>query len=113
MDLTQSITLGSARCEFCSLLYSSPQLFHQSFRKVDEYIPTCSFDNSDKWKQAEILMSDYRNVLERREELTLELASMERQNMDMEKELAEKLREKVNDELAFPPSSVISEVGKK
>lgn len=67
-----------------------------------------SFDYSDEWNQAEILMSNYKSILERREELNLELASVERQNLDMEKELAEKLQDKVNKELAFPPSSLIS-----
>lgn len=56
-------------------------------------------------------MSNYKSILERREELNLELASVERQNMDMERELAEKLKDKVNTELAFPPSSLISAVG--
>jgi hypothetical protein len=65
-------------------------------------------DNSDEWSQAEILISNYKSILERREELNLELASVERQNLDMEKELAEKLQDKVNKELAFPPSSLIS-----
>lgn len=55
-------------------------------------------------------MSNYKIILERREELNLELASVERQNMDMERELAEKLKNKVNTELAFPPSSLISAV---
>ena len=53
-------------------------------------------DNSDEWSQAEILISNYKSILERREELNLELASVERQNLDMEKELAEKLQDKVN-----------------
>ncbi len=52
-------------------------------------------------------MSNYKSMLERREELNVELARMERQNMDMEKELAEKLKDKMNKELAFPPSSLI------
>jgi hypothetical protein len=69
------------------------------------------FDKSDEWSQAEILMSNYKSILERREELNLELASVERQNMDMERELAEKLKDKVNTELAFPPSSLMSAVG--
>lgn len=58
-----------------------------------------------------MLMSTYKSILERREELNVELASAERQNMAMEKELAEKLKDKVNKELAFPPSSLMSEVG--
>ena len=62
-----------------------------------------SFDKSDEWNQAETLMSNYRNVLERRESLNSESVSMKRQNEKLEEELRSKLKEKVNEELAFPP----------
>jgi len=68
----------------------------------------CSFDKSDQWNQAEALMSSYRNMLERREGLNSEVASMERLNGRLEKELRSNLSEKVNEELAFPPSAMIS-----
>lgn len=58
-----------------------------------------------------MLMSDYKSILERREDLNQELTLVERQNMVMEKELAEKLKDKVNKELAFPPTSLLSAVG--
>ncbi|KAL7550302.1 hypothetical protein ACHAWF_013545 [Thalassiosira exigua] len=65
-------------------------------------------DISDEWKQAETLMSNYRTILERREGLNSEVASMKRHNVILEDELKSKLKEEVNDELAFPPSSMIS-----
>lgn len=67
-----------------------------------------SFDKSNEWKQAETLMSKHRNVLERREGLNSEVASMGLQNVGLEKKLSNRLTEKVNDELVFSPSNAIS-----
>ena len=66
-----------------------------------------SFEKSDEWNQAEMLMSDYRNILERRKSLNSESTSMKQQNEKLEEELRSKLKEKVNEELAFPPSGMI------
>lgn len=67
-----------------------------------------SGDKSDEWNQAETLMEDYRSMLERREDLNSELAMMEEQNLKLEQELESKLKEKINEELAFPPTKMIS-----
>ena len=53
-------------------------------------------------------MSNYRTILERRESLNSEVAAMEQKNMQLEEELKSKLKSKVNKDLAFPPSSMIS-----
>ena len=53
-------------------------------------------------------MSNYRTILERRESLNSEVQKMEENNLKLEEELKSKLNEKVNDDLAFPPSSMIS-----
>ncbi len=52
-------------------------------------------------------MTNYKNVLERRESLNVEVDSMERRNEKLEKELESKLADKINDELVFPPSKLI------
>lgn len=64
--------------------------------------------NNDEWSQAEMLMSNYKNILERRDELNTQLMTMERQNIQLENELAEKLQDEKNNELTFPPSTVVS-----
>jgi len=53
-------------------------------------------------------MSNYRDILERREGLNSEATSMKREIEQLEEELKSKLKEKVNEELAFPPTSMIS-----
>lgn len=53
-------------------------------------------------------MTDYRSMLEQREGLNSEVALMEEQNLNLNKELESKLKEKVNEELDSPPTEVIS-----
>ncbi|KAL3803771.1 hypothetical protein ACHAW5_004622 [Stephanodiscus triporus] len=60
-------------------------------------------DRSDEWHQAESLMSDYRAILERREHLHSEVASLGHQNMELEKDLESRLKEEVNEQPVFPP----------
>lgn len=67
-----------------------------------------SVDKTDEWNQAESLMSNYRTILEKREVLNSEVASMEHLNHKLENELSSRLKEKVNEELAFPPSNAIT-----
>lgn len=67
-----------------------------------------SVDKSDEWDQAETLMSNYRTILERREHLHSEVASMGLQNKELKKELESKLKQKINEQLVFPPRDLIS-----
>ena len=62
-----------------------------------------SFDKIDEWHQAETLMTDYRAILERREELNSETELMNQHNEELEEELKSNLSESVNEELKFPP----------
>ena len=64
-------------------------------------------DKSDEWQQAETLMSEYKSMLEQREGLSYEVIDLERQNDKLEDELKARLQEDVNEDLAFPPSSMI------
>lgn len=48
-------------------------------------------------------MTDYRAILERREELNSETELMNQHNEELEEELKSKLSESVNEELKFPP----------
>ena len=68
---------------------------------------------SDEWNQAEKLMSKYKSILTRREDLKSEVAMMEEKNVKLEKELESKLKEKINEDLAFPPTKILSVVGDK
>ncbi|ACI64152.1 predicted protein [Thalassiosira pseudonana CCMP1335] len=65
-------------------------------------------DRNDEWTQAETLMSNYKIVLERRENLNAECNELECKNAELENELKLKLQEKINEELAYPPSKMIS-----
>lgn len=49
-------------------------------------------------------MANYSNILEKREGLNAEVKSVESQNKKLEEELKSKLKDKINEELAFPPS---------
>lgn len=69
----------------------------------DEYSDKC-----DEWGQAEMLMSNYMAILERREDLHAEVTSMGRQNTQLERELESKLKDKINEQLAFPPRDLIA-----
>lgn len=53
-------------------------------------------------------MSNYKDILERREGLYSEVKTLQKQNADLEKELQERLNEKVNEELVFPPSNIVT-----
>jgi len=68
--------------------------------------PYSSF-RTDEWNQAESLMSDYRSVLQRREDLEEEIAAKELQNSKLEKRLDSNLAEKINEELKYPPSATV------
>lgn len=68
---------------------------------------------SDEWNQAEKLMSKYKSILTRREDLKLEVAIMEEKNLNLEQELESKLKEKINEDLAFPPTKILSVEGDK
>jgi len=63
---------------------------------------------SDEWNQAEKLMSKYKSILTRREDLKSEVAMMEEKNKKLEQELESKLKEKINEDLAFPPTKILS-----
>ena len=103
----RTVTLSASGERFIATISTSDLLWsHTNLRYSSIYY--CRFDKSDEWDQAEELMSNYRTVLERRESLNSEVASMERRNIQLEEELKSKLKEKVNEELAFPPSSIIS-----
>jgi len=58
-------------------------------------------------------MSKYKSVLTRREDLKLEVAIMEEKNLNLEQELESKLKEKINEDLAFPPTKILSVEGDK
>ena len=64
-------------------------------------------DKSDEWQQAETLITNYKNMLEQREGLQTEVKTLEQEKNKLEEELQARLNDKVNDELAFPPSSMI------
>jgi len=73
----------------------------------DDIKPVIGETTKDDWDEVESLVTNYKNVLERRESLNVEVDSMERQNDNLEKELESKLTEKINDELVFPPSNLV------
>jgi hypothetical protein len=75
-------------------------------RSKDEY--SDSFDKCNEWGQAEALMSNYKAILERREDLHAEVMSMGHQNTHLERELESKLKDKINEQLAFPPRDLIA-----
>lgn len=68
---------------------------------------------SNEWNQAEKLMSNYKSVLTRRDGLKSEVAIMEEKNLKLEQELESKLKEKINEDLAFPPTKILSVGGDK
>ena len=72
-----------------------------------------NFGKHDEWNQAETLMTNYRRILERREDLNTEVKLMEKENLQLDNELQAKLAEDINDELKFPPTKnpTILEVG--
>ena len=63
---------------------------------------------SDEWNQAEKLMSKYKSILTRREDLKSEVEMMEEKNVKLEQELESKLKEKINEDLSFPPTKILS-----
>ena len=94
------------RCVLFLRLQSIVQIFPSPIKNVWRNSSSfCSFDRSDEWDQAETLMSDYRTILERREHLHSEVASLGHQNMELEKDLESRLKEEVNEQLVFPPRS--------
>ena len=62
-----------------------------------------SSDRMEEWQQAESLMTNYRAVLQKREELKSQAHSLKAQNKVLEGELTTMLNDKVNEELTFPP----------
>jgi hypothetical protein len=108
----KAITI-SERGEFAILISLFFCIFHFNGKLLDPYrcLSIRSFDKSNEWNQAETLMSDYRTILERRESLNSESALMKRQNAQLETDLKKHLNEKVNEELRFPPSCMISVSG--
>jgi hypothetical protein len=52
-------------------------------------------------------MSNYKTMLERRDELQSTVRSLELQNDTLEEELKTRLNDKVNEELAYPPSAIL------
>ena len=62
-----------------------------------------SSDRSEEWHQAESLMTNYRAVLQKREELNSQALSLKAHNKALEGELSTMLNDKVNEELTFPP----------
>jgi hypothetical protein len=70
------------------------------------------FDHSDntddEWQQAEALMANYKAMLEKREGLYSEVRGLEEQNDVLGDRLRARLDDEVNEELAFPPSDMIS-----
>ena len=58
-------------------------------------------------------MSKYKSILTRREDLKSEVAMMEEKNLKLEQELESKLKEKINEDLAFPPTKILSVGGEK
>ncbi len=73
----------------------------------------CDKDNSsdriEEWHQAESLMTNYRAVLQKREELNSQAHSLKAQNRVLEGELSAMLNDKVNNELTFPPEIQVKE----
>jgi hypothetical protein len=65
-------------------------------------------DATDEWQQAEILMSNYKDMLEKREELQNEVKQLADRSDSLEGELRARLSDEVNEDLAFPPSDTIS-----
>lgn len=67
----------------------------------------CEKDNSsdriEEWHQAESLMTNYRAVLQKREELNSQAHSLKARHRVLQGELSTMLKDKVNDELTFPP----------
>ena len=76
-------------------------------------IPSFHYFFSDEWNQAEKLMSKYKSILIRRDDLKSEVAMMEEKNLKLEQELESKLKEKINEDLAFPPTKILSVEGDK
>lgn len=66
-----------------------------------------TIDKSDEWQQAKTLITNYKNMLEQREGLQTEVKTLEQEKNKLEEELQARLNDKVNDELAFPPSRMI------
>ena len=65
-------------------------------------------DRSEEWVQAENLMSNYRTILQRRDELSKQAHLLDAANTELQKELKAKLEDaKVNKELKFPPSLLL------
>eukprot|EP00985_Skeletonema_marinoi_P002719 scaffold1122_cov160-Skeletonema_marinoi.AAC.2 len=62
-----------------------------------------SSDRSEEWHQAESLMTNYRAVLQKREELNSQAHSLKAHNKALQGELSTMLNDKVNEELTFPP----------
>ena len=60
-------------------------------------------DRTEEWHQAESLMTNYRAVLQKREELNSSQAHSVNANRALLKDLAKKLEADVNNELTFPP----------
>ena len=58
-------------------------------------------------------MSKYKSILTRREDLKSEVAMMEEKNLKLEQELESKLKEKINEDLTFPPTKILSVGGCK
>ena len=58
-------------------------------------------------------MTKYKSALTRREDLKSEMAMMEEKNLKLEQELESKLKEKINEDLAFPPTKILSVGGDK
>lgn len=67
-----------------------------------------SFDKCDEWGQAETLMSNYKAILERREDIHAEVTSIGHQNTQLERELESKLKDPINEQLACPPRDLIA-----
>ena len=95
--------------ERCVPFHDRNQKFNVSFSLMMFGLFLSSFDRSDEWDQAETLMSNYRTILERREHLHSEVASMGLQNKELKKELESKLKQKINEQLVFPPRDLISQ----
>lgn len=65
-------------------------------------------DRTEEWNQAETLMTNYRNLLHKREELKAQVDQFKSSNQELEKALKTKLDdEKVNEELTFPPKVLV------
>ena len=74
---------------------------------ADEFGLECDKDNisdrSEEWHQAESLMTKYRSVLQKREEFNAQALSLKENNKELEKDLTSLMKDKVNEELTFPP----------